>query len=69
MGNAKDAIKEKKGEFADIGADLDLLKVRHCAMSHVVMLNSQFKNSPSIVLNIPLELNLQSVTATNPLSP
>jgi hypothetical protein len=50
-GNVKDAIKEKKkNEFADIDADtLDLWKVRHCAISHVVMLNSQ--RSPSIVPN------------------
>ena len=33
----KDAIKEKKNDFDDIAADtLDLWKVRHCAISHVV---------------------------------
>ena len=44
-GHVKDAIKEeKKNEFADIDADvLDLWKVLHCGISHVVMLNSQFK--------------------------
>jgi len=37
--HAKKAIKEaKKPEFDDIA--LDLWKVRHCAISHVVMLNS-----------------------------
>jgi len=46
----KDAIKEKKkNEFADIdAATLNLWKVRHCAVSHVVMLNSQFERSPSV---------------------
>ena len=39
--SVKDAIKEKKkNEFADIDANtLDLWKVRHRAISHVVMLN------------------------------
>jgi hypothetical protein len=51
----KDAIKEKKKiGFNDIDADaLRLWKVCHCAISHVVMLNSQFKRSPSIVPNVP----------------
>jgi hypothetical protein len=51
----KKAIKkEKEPEFDDIDADaLNLWKVRHCAISHVVMLNSQFKRSPSIVPNVP----------------
>jgi len=41
-GHAKMAIKKaKKPEFDDIAADtLELWKVRHCAISHVVMLNS-----------------------------
>jgi len=49
----KDAIKEKrKNEFADIdAATLHLWKVHHCAVSHVVMLNSQFERSPSAVPN------------------
>ena len=40
-GHVKDKIKEKKkNDFADIDADaLDLWKVCHCAISHVVMLN------------------------------
>ena len=52
-GNVKDAIMEKKKpEFADIDADtLKLWKVRHCAVSHIVMLNSQFKRSSSVVFN------------------
>ena len=54
-GTMKKAIKEeKKNEFADIDADtLDLWKVRHCAISHVVVLISQFKRSPSVVPNFP----------------
>jgi hypothetical protein len=53
-GHVKDAIKKKENEFADIDADtLDLWKVRHCPISHVVMLNSQFKRSPSVVPNFP----------------
>jgi hypothetical protein len=54
-GKAKKAIKEdQKPEFDDIASKtLDLWKVRHCAISHVVMLNSQFKRSPSIVPNVP----------------
>lgn len=50
----KDVIKEKKkNEFADIDAKtLDLWKVRHYAITHIVMLNSQLKRSPSIVPNI-----------------
>jgi hypothetical protein len=54
-GKVKRAIKKKKEiKFNDIAADtLNLWKVRHCAISHVVMLNSQFKRSPSIVPNVP----------------
>jgi len=39
--SVKDAIKKKKNnDFERIDADaLDLWKVRHCAISHVVMLN------------------------------
>src|SRR6266545_3334083 len=48
----KDAIKKKKKpDFDDIAADtLDLWKMRHCAISHVVMHNSQ--RLPSIVPNV-----------------
>ena len=48
----KDAIKEEnKPEFDDIDADtLDLWKVGHCALA-IVMLNSQFKRSSSVVPN------------------
>jgi len=51
--DVKDAIKKKKkNKFNDIDADtLDLWKVCHCAVSHVVMLNSQFERSPSVVPN------------------
>jgi len=40
-GDVKNAIKkEMEPEFDDIAAcTLDLWKVRHCAISHVVMLN------------------------------
>jgi hypothetical protein len=52
--NVKDAIKlTKKPAFDDIAANtLDLWKVRHCAIDHVVMLNSQFQRSPSVVPNV-----------------
>jgi len=54
-GAVKDEIKEKKkNEFVDIDADtLKLWKVRHCALSHVVMLNSQSQRSPSVVPSVP----------------
>jgi hypothetical protein len=47
----KDEIKEEmKPQFDDIAAStLRLWKVRHCAIGHVVMLNS--RRSPSIVTN------------------
>ena len=69
----KDKIKEKKkNEFADIDADtLDLWKVCHCAISHVVMLlpiqkvtigDSQWSRLES-------EDYLKSVMAANLLNP
>ena len=74
--NVKDAIKEKKkNEFADIdAATLNLWKVRHCAVSHVVMLNSQFERSPSGISRSQLSLLesddfLEKVMAKNPLHP
>ena len=50
-GHVKIAIKErKKLEFDDIAADiLDLWKVRHCAISHVVMLLPIFNRLPSVI--------------------
>ena len=52
-GSVKDAVKEKKKpEFDDIAANtLNLWKVHHCAISHIVLLNSQ--RSPSVVPNVP----------------
>ena len=53
-GTLKIEIKAmKKPEFDDIAANtLDLWKVCHCAISHVVMLNSQSQRSTSIVPNV-----------------
>ncbi len=53
-GTVKGAIKEKKKpEFDDIAANtLDLWKVCHCAITHVVMLNSQFQRSTSVIPNV-----------------
>ena len=52
-GNVKDAIKEKKKiDFSDIDADtLDLWKVRHCTISHVVTYAQQ--RSPSVGPSVP----------------
>ena len=55
-GSVKDAIKEKKKpDFNDIAADtLHLRKVRHCAISHVVMLNSNLKGHHRSFPTFPL---------------
>jgi hypothetical protein len=68
-GNVKDAIKEKqKPELNDIDVDtLALWKVRHCGISQVVMLNSQFKRSPSVVPNFLCADNQRGVDMVLPM--
>ena len=70
-GCVKDAIKEKeKPEFDDIPANtLDLWKVRHCAISHVVAQLSIQKVTISRSHRSLLESEdfLKTVTATDPL--
>ena len=70
-GKVKKAIKEeKKPEFDDIAANtLDLWKVRHCAISHVVSQLPIQKVTISRSQRSLLESEnyLKSVTATDPL--
>jgi hypothetical protein len=72
-GSVKDAIKEKKKpEFDAIAADtLDLWKVRHCAIGHVV---AQIPIQKVTIGRSQLSLLeskdfLKNVTTTNPLDP
>jgi hypothetical protein len=69
----KDAIKEKKKpEFDDIAADtLDLWKVRHCAISHVVaqLLIQKVTIGRSQRSLLESKDYLNSVIATYPLDP
>ena len=71
--SVKDAIKEKKKvDFSDIDADtLNLWKVRHCAISHVIAQLPIQKVTIDLSRLSLLESEdfLKSVTANNPLHP